>query len=987
MTKGLNTLTDLKNLGQNSPIQNLFVTKDTLSAKLLFEELKDEFHCLFLEGSELLPYDFFSSSPVIRASRLNCFSELAKRSNINLIVSIQTLLSPCPDISHVMPINNMKVGDKLNLENLTDFLSNNGYTRSDFASIPGEYALRGSILDIFLTSEKDPIRIEFFGNNIESLRKFDPQTQIASEQIQSINHLPSFEYPLNEKSVINFKNNWRNKLNVFEGDSEIFSKIIRTRPAEGVEIYLPLFYGHKTTLIDYINKMKKIYIQEGVAEEANNFQELVYERYEEYRYDQKRPLLSPDDLFIKHKDFLEYAKDRKAHNFKLDESIEIEPKEEEIKERNEKSDLSLQNMPTTNDLVVHLTHGIGIFNGLKHIDTFVGMTDCLEIEYANKSKVYVPIEHMNLVSKYFGPKDRPIDALGSKRWVARKDKALKQTFDTAAELLQVQAKRSSRKGFSYEVPIKEYQVFCSRFPYQETFDQKKTIDEVIIDMQKPVPMDRLVCGEVGFGKTEVIMRAAFIAAFNEKQTCILVPTTLLASQHFSSFIDRFESTGVEIGVLSRNVKNKEKKELLLKLKEGKIDILIGTHAVLQNNIKFDDLGLLVIDEEHRFGVRQKEKIKSLKEEVEIISLSATPIPRSLNFALTALKDLSIIATAPDNRLPVKTFVYSFNENLINEAIQRETLRNGQTYYLCNDLKLIEDRKQRLNSRFPDLKIEIVHGQLNTKEIEEKMISFHAGEIDVLVCSTIIESGIDIPNANTLIVEEADKLGLAQLHQLRGRIGRSNKQAYSYFLRSRHIISKKSADKRLEALQETDSLSAGFLLALKDLEIRGAGEILGSNQSGVFDSIGLDLYTRMIKRATDFIKNGDLDFHNLDELPEVNINESCLIPEDYLPDINVRLLMYNRIALASSEEELRKIQVEMINRFGLFPNEIKHFFYQAELRLLSEENSITKINFNKDKINIFFKNTDLNTSLINAEDIESKINMTKDVIKVISPNVN
>ena len=987
MTKKLNTLTDLKNLGTNSPKQNLFITKDTQSAELLYLELKDKFECLFLEGSELLPYDFFSSSPVIRARRINCLSELTKQRDSSLILSIQTLLSPCPDINHVMPVNNLKVGDKLDLDNFLSFLIQNGYTKSDFVSIPGEYALRGSILDIFLTSRNDPIRIEFFDKNIESLRTFDPQTQIANKKISSINHLPSYEYPLNEMSQIRFKENWRKKFNVFEGDSEIFNKIINSRPAEGAEIYLPLFFDFKSSLLPYLNEMQMIHIQKGVSEEALIFQDLIQERYEEYRYDQKRPLLTPDDLYIKYENFLENVKGKKVYSFGFNSNIEKVSEKFEIKQRNEKSDQNLQNMPAKDDLVVHLTHGIGIFKGLKHLDTFLGVNECLEIEYSGDSKVYVPIEHMHLVSKYFGPKDRPIDVLGSKRWISRKDKALKQTFDTAAELLQVQAIRSSKKGFSYEVPIKEYQSFCKKFPYQETYDQKRTIDEVIVDMQKPIPMDRLICGEVGFGKTEVIMRAAYIAAFNRKQTCVLVPTTLLATQHFSSFVDRFKDTGIEIRVISRNIRKKERDDLLGELEEGKIDIIIGTHAILQNYVKFFDLGLLVIDEEHRFGVRQKEKIKSLKQEVEIISLSATPIPRSLNFALTELKDLSIIATAPDNRLPVKTFIYSFNENLINEAIQRESLRNGQTYYLCNDLKLIDDRKQRLESKFPDLKFEIIHGQLEGKEIEKRMVSFHANEIDVLICSTIIESGIDVPNANTLIVEDADKLGLAQLHQLRGRIGRSDKQAYSYFLRSRHLMKRKSADKRLEALQGTDSLSAGFLLALKDLEIRGAGEILGSNQSGVFDSIGLDLYTRMIRKATNYIKNGDLDFHNLDEVPEINLNVSCLIPEEYLPNINARLLMYNKIALASSEEDLKKIQVEMINRFGLLPNEIKHFFYQAELRLLSEENSITKINFINEKINIYFKNSDLNTSIVNDEDIESKINMTKHVIRAIGQNAN
>jgi transcription-repair coupling factor (superfamily II helicase) len=462
---------------------------------------------------------------------------------------------------------------------------------------------------------------------------------------------------------------------------------------------------------------------------------------------------------------------------------------------------------------------------------------------------------------------------------------------------------------------------------------------------------------------------------------------LLASQHFASFEERFKDTGINVSLLSRNVSSKDKELLLNDLENGEIDIIIGTHALIQGHINFKDLGLLIIDEEHRFGVRQKEKIKSLKDEVEILSLSATPIPRSLNFALSELKDLSIIATAPDDRLPVKTFTYSFNENLIHEAIQRENLRGGQTYYLCNDLSLIEDRKQRLKDKFNDLTIEIVHGQLKPKVIEEIMVQFNSGNIDILVCSTIIESGIDVSNANTLIVEDADRFGLSQLHQLRGRVGRSEKQAYAYFLRSRNIQNRKNADKRFEALMSADSLSAGFLLALKDLEIRGAGEILGSSQSGVFESIGLELYTRMIKKASEFIKSGELDFHSLDESPEININQNSFIPENYLPDINVRLLMYNKVTLAETPEDLKNIQIEMINRFGLIPDELKNFFLQAELKLIAEDNSIKKINFVNNKINISFKDQELDTSFFNDDTLEEKVEMTTNVIRAISKNVS
>jgi transcription-repair coupling factor (superfamily II helicase) len=500
-------------------------------------------------------------------------------------------------------------------------------------------------------------------------------------------------------------------------------------------------------------------------------------------------------------------------------------------------------------------------------------------------------------------------------------------------------------------------------------------------------MDRLICGEVGFGKTEVAMRAAFIASYNSKQTCILVPTTLLASQHYKNFLERFKETATNIALITRNVKKSDKDKLLLDLYSGKIDILIGTHAVIQDTIKFNDLGLLIIDEEHRFGVRQKEKIKNYKEEIDILSLSATPIPRSLNFALAELKDFSIIATAPTDRLAVRTFVHSYNFNLVSEAIQRELLRSGQTYYLCNNLRLIEDRKRRLEEAFPDLKVSVVHGKLKPSQIEETMTKFNAGIINVLVCSTIIESGIDVSNANTLIVEESDKLGLAQLHQLRGRVGRGKKQAYAYFLKSKSIINRKSAQSRLEALEETDSLAAGFLLALKDLEIRGAGEILGSNQSGVFDSIGLDLYTRLLKKATNYIKKGVLNFEELDQSPEINLGVSTYIPSEYLPDLNQRLLMYNRISNSNTEEELKTIQIEMINRFGLLPEELKNLFIQNELKLTAFENSVSKVNIKKEKIDIFYNNSELTTTLINPDKMSERIETISSVMKVTGSRVN
>ena len=986
MVKIITSSADVLDLGINSSQNNLLITKDAQSALQLIEYFDGDPNFILLENSELLPYDFFSMAPIIRAKRIAALSSLLKRKGVTLISSINTILSPLPHPSHISPINNLSVNDQFNPEKIIQEITDYGYVREDFVSEPGQYALRGSIMDIFLTSGKNPIRIEFFDNTIESIRTFNPESQIADEKIDSLNFLPSFEYPLNPEAAEIFKQEWRKNFDIFENDSEIFTKVMSLRPAEGVEIYLPLFYKQKTSILSYLNHIDEIYVQKHTDIKAKAFEELIKERYEEYRYDLRRPLLAPENLFLNFTQLLEFI--NKDVSFDFDQPNISETTENSIElARNEKADISSSKMPDPGDLVVHLSHGIGRFVGLKQLNTFVGTSDCLEISYKDDSKVFVPIENMDLVSKYFGPDDRDIDSLNSKKWKKRKDKALKQTFDTAAELLEVQAKRNGRVGFAFDIDEKEFSSFVSKFPYEETYDQKKTIEEVTIDMQSQKPMDRLICGEVGFGKTEVAMRAAFIAALNNKQTCILVPTTLLASQHFASFEKRFQDSGISIAALSRNINLKEKEKLLQDLGSGEIDIVIGTHALLQGNIKFKDLGLLIIDEEHRFGVRQKEKIKTLKEEVEILSLSATPIPRSLNFALSELKDLSIIATAPDDRLPVKTFTYSFNENLIHEAIQREILRGGQVYYLCNDLTLIQDRRLRLKEKFEDLVIEIVHGQLKPKVIEEIMLKFNSGLIDVLVCSTIIESGIDVSNANTLIVEDADKFGLSQLHQLRGRVGRSEKQAYAYFLRSKNIVNKKNADKRFDALMSADSLSAGFLLALKDLEIRGAGEILGSNQSGVFESIGLELYTRMIKKASEFIKSGEMDFQSLDESPEININVNCFIPEDYLPDINVRLLMYNKIALAETNEELKNIQIEMINRFGLLPNELKNFFLQAELKIAAENFSIKKINFNKNKISISYKNEELNTSLFNDDKLEDKVKMTMDVMQAINQNAS
>tara|TARA_B100001167_G_scaffold91626_1_gene55631 strand:- start:2652 stop:5618 length:2967 start_codon:yes stop_codon:yes gene_type:complete len=937
----------------NQKDQKVIITSNPLLAESTYQELEKRHPKVSLfPHTETLPYDFFSPSKHIKNLRMQALSGLlADKTNI-LIISIQALMSPCPDKAHLLPFELLETNKNIDRKNLISGLQNSGYERKDIVKEVGEFALRGSIIDIYATGYDEPIRIEINESKIESLRTFDPTSQITTQKINSFSAIPPYEYALNQKGINLFKKNWRNCFDTYEEDSDVFKSIAKGKAEEGSEIYLPLFFLGKTSVINYLDKFDTVLLDKNVLKEIKDYELLINERYEEYRYDITRPLLKPSELFLTKNEFKSFLKDREVTNITFKDFNSKKITKAKIKSIQPTKEYNHQ-IPEIDDRVVHLFHGIGIFKGLKNIKTKSTSNECLEIEYRNNSKVFVPIDSMHLVSKYFGPEEINIDELGSKKWERKKTLAIKKTFDTAAELLKTQAKRNLRKGKKYQIPKNEYFEFCREFQFIETQDQKNTILEIEKDLQDSIPMDRLVCGEVGFGKTEVAMRASFISAFNNSQTCILVPTTVLAQQHYESFLKRFSNSPINIQKLSRDITVRKRKEILSHLKDGHIDIIIGTHALLQGSIEFQRLGLLIIDEEHRFGVRQKEKIKKLKEDINILYLSATPIPRSLNFALAELKDLSIIATAPENRLSVRTFIYPFNEHLIKESIQRELLRNGQVYYLCNDLRLIQDRKTRIEDLFPSHNVDFIHGKLKGSEIEEKMLLFQNGQINILVCSTIIESGLDIANANTLIVEEADRLGLSQLHQLRGRVGRGKKQAYAYFLKSNRILKRKKADKRLKALKDSDSLSAGFLLSLKDLEARGAGEILGENQSGIMESIGIDLYLRLVNRATNQIQKGEIESFILEKDIEVNLNTSTYIPEDYLPDINQRLIMYNRISSAISLEELKDIQIEMINRFGLFPKELKALFFESELTLIATEKNVNEIKIKKEHIEINF----------------------------------
>ncbi|MDO7656906.1 MAG: transcription-repair coupling factor, partial [OM182 bacterium] len=601
-----------------------------------------------------------------------------------------------------------------------------------------------------------------------------------------------------------------------------------------------------------------------------------------------------------------------------------------------------------NDAVVHIDHGVGRYRGLETIVTDGQATEFLMLEYAHEAKLYVPVASLHLISRYSGGEDgAPLNSLGTDQWSKAKRKAAEKIRDVAAELLDIYAQREAKKGYTYKVTDIDYDKFASSFPFEETADQETAIDAVINDMALPRAMDRLVCGDVGFGKTEVAMRAAFIAVQNNKQVALLVPTTLLAQQHYESLKDRFADWPVEVDVISRFKTTAEQNAVLERVAAGKVDILVGTHRLLNNQIKYADLGLLIIDEEHRFGVRQKEKLKELRADVDILTLTATPIPRTLNMSLAGIRDLSLIVTPPSKRLSVKTFVRETQDGLIKEAVSRELLRGGQVFYLHNEVKSIERTAAHLQEIVPQARIAIAHGQMAERDLEKVMADFYHKKFNILLCTTIIETGIDIPSANTIVIDRADKFGLAQLHQLRGRVGRSHHQAYAYLLLPTQTKLSPDAQKRIDAIQAASDLGAGFTLASHDLEIRGAGELLGDEQSGHLQKIGFTLFTEMLEEAVAAIKDGRAPSIDLETIKAVDINLRipALIPDDYLPDVHIRLIMYKRISACKDADELRELQVEMIDRFGMLPKPLQLLFRVTQLKLAAQGFGISKIDAN------------------------------------------
>ncbi|KRJ14836.1 transcription-repair coupling factor [Acinetobacter pittii] len=1019
---------------------------------------------------EILPYDRLSPHQDIVSERLAILSNMPQKGV--LLISASTLAQRVAPYSWVLGEHfDIRVGQKFDLEQQKLRLVQAGYHLVDTVYDHGEFAVRGSIMDIFASGQDAPIRIDLFDDEIDTLKFFDPETQRTTTTLKSFTVLPAKEFPLKEARSI-FRDRYSELFPTANPKKNpIYQEVLDGIASPGIEFYLPLFFDKtymqsQSILTTYFPKNCIVITNNDVDTDLTSFWKEVFRRYEDRRHNADQPILPPDELFIAPNNLLSAlnqfprmlvsaeAVEEKAGalNLKVEQppKLPVDPKKDKpfavvkkyIDEANhpvllvaesagrreslrdglraslgdipsvdsfeqfQKSQfaIAITNAPLDRGLlltdelsvisenqlyehrvvqrrrkrqqevseeflirsltelsigapVVHIDHGVGRYAGLITLAIEGQDYEFLQLDYAEEAKVYVPVTNLHLISRYSGgdPDLAPLHKIGTDAWSKAKRKALEQIHDVAAELLHIQARRQSKPGFGFEVDQSLYMQFASGFAYEETLDQANAIEATLYDMQQAKPMDRLVCGDVGFGKTEVAMRAAFVAVQNGKQVAVLVPTTLLAQQHYESFKDRFADWPVRIEVLSRFGSNKTHTKNIEDLAEGKVDIVVGTHKLLQENVQFKDLGLMVVDEEHRFGVRDKERIKALRADVDMLTLTATPIPRTLNMAFSGMRDLSIIATPPARRLAVKTFVQEHTEASIKEAILRELLRGGQVYFLHNEVDTIERAAENIRVLVPEARVAVAHGQMRERELEQVMQQFYHKEYNVLVCSTIIETGIDVPNANTILIERADKLGLAQLHQLRGRVGRSHHQAYAYLLVPSIKHLKGDAEKRLDAIQRASTLGAGFMLATEDLEIRGAGELLGEQQSGSMQAIGYSLYMEMLEKATKAIQQGKTPNFDapLSLTAEINLHIPALIPDEYLGDVHQRLLFYKRISNTDTQEKLDNIRMELIDRFGVPPQSVKHLFSVHQIRLKAEQLGITKIDINTQGGNIEF----------------------------------
>ena len=1037
------------------------VTRDTQRAHALEDELRlfaGTLPVLHFPDWETLPYDVFSPHPEIVSQRVATLYQLPSVKRGVLVVSAATLMQRIAPRTHITGSGLMlHKGQKLDLAVEQRRLEASGYRHVPQVAEPGDFAVRGALIDIFPMGASEPYRIELFDDEVESIRSFDPETQRSQQQVEKVELLPAREFPVTDEAAKAFRSRLRERFPIDVRRCPLYQDMKEGVTPGGIEYYLPLFFEDTATLFDYLADDALFVLGEGAHEASEQFWVQTAERYDQRAHDIERPVLPPAELYLSPDQLREQLNKRlrvevveSGHEhatssgtqpapelplnrkgeepgtslrhfienypgrvliaadsagrrealleqvavvglrpqnadgwlaFLNDESaklaITIAPIEqgfaltkpaltvlterelfgERVRtERKRRRGAARDPESIIRDLtelsigspIVHVDHGVGRYQGLVSMELGGMEGEFLTIEYAKGDKLYVPVAQLGLVSRYSGtaPELAPLHSLGGDAWERARKKAAEKVRDVAAELLAIYAQREARGGESIPIDRQLVEEFGSSFPFEETPDQQYAIDAVLGDLAAPRAMDRVICGDVGFGKTEVALRAAFAAATAGKQVAVLVPTTLLAQQHYRNFADRFADWPVKVDVLSRFRSTKDVNEALKRLADGQIDVIIGTHKLLQPDIKFKQLGLVIVDEEQRFGVRQKEQLKKLRAEVDLLTMTATPIPRTLNMAMSGLRDLSLIATPPAHRMAVRTFISAWEPALIREAFQRELQRGGQIYFLHNEVDSIERTARDIQELIPDARIGIAHGQMPERELEQVMADFHRQRFNVLVCTTIIETGIDIPTANTIIINRADRFGLAQLHQLRGRVGRSHHRAYAYLIVPDRKAITADAEKRLEALASLEELGAGFTLATHDLEIRGAGELLGDEQSGQIQEIGFGLYTELLERAVRALKSGkvpDFDLTSEHET-EVELHLPALIPDDYLPDVHTRLTLYKRIASARDHDALRELQVEMIDRFGLLPDAVKQLFAIASLKLMATPLGIRKLDF-------------------------------------------
>ncbi|KHT22944.1 transcription-repair coupling factor [Pectobacterium carotovorum subsp. carotovorum] len=1040
----------------------VLIAPDMQNALRLRDEIQQftDQHVTTLPDWETLPYDSFSPHQEIISTRLSTLYQLPNMTRGVLILPVNTLMQRvCPHSflhGHALVL---KKGQRLSRDKLRSQLEQAGYRSVDQVMEHGEYATRGALLDLFPMGSEEPYRIDFFDDEIDSLRLFDVDTQRTLNEVPHINLLPAHEFPTDKTAIELFRSQWREQFEVRRDAEHIYQQVSKGVWPAGIEYWQPLFFSEPLpSLFSYFPNNTLIVNTGNLEQSAERFWQDIQQRFESRRVDPMRPLLPSDSLWLRVDGLFTELKawprvqlktdtlPEKAANVNLAYlplpelaiqhqqkspldalrrfieqfdgqvifSVESEGRRETLQEllariklnptlistleqaqdrgtyliigasehgfidtlrqralicesdllgervsrrrqdsrRTINTDTLIRNLAELRpgQPVVHLEHGVGRYAGLTTLEAGGIKAEYLILTYAGEDKLYVPVSSLHLISRYAGGADEnaPLHKLGGDAWSRARQKAAERVRDVAAELLDIYAQRAAKSGFAFKHDKTQYQLFCESFPFETTPDQAQAINAVLSDMCQPLAMDRLVCGDVGFGKTEVAMRAAFLAVENHKQVAVLVPTTLLAQQHFDNFRDRFANWPVKIEMISRFRSAREQTQVLEETQEGKVDILIGTHKLLQSDVRWRDLGLLIVDEEHRFGVRHKERIKAMRADVDILTLTATPIPRTLNMAMSGMRDLSIIATPPARRLAVKTFVREYDNLVVREAILREILRGGQVYYLYNDVENIEKATQRLAELVPEARIAIGHGQMRERELERVMNDFHHQRFNVLVCTTIIETGIDIPSANTIIIERAHHFGLAQLHQLRGRVGRSHHQAYAYLLTPNPKAMSTDAQKRLEAIASLEDLGAGFALATHDLEIRGAGELLGDDQSGQMTSVGFSLYMELLESAVDALKAGREP--SLEDLinsqTDVELRLPALLPDDFIPDVNTRLSLYKRIASAKTAAELDELKVELIDRFGLLPDASRYLLQIAALRQQAQALGIRRIEGNE-----------------------------------------